>query len=179
MNRLKGARYYHCGPMQSLPDSGIGYRKIIEDITKKFGLICLDPTNKPSSVAKEDIGTREILLNSIKSGKYEYVHEVMREICAIDLRLVDISDFLILYHDPNIPTCGTWHEMGMAILQRKPVLVLCPSGLDKIPLWLWGVGKYQEFFTSIEQLDSYLAHLAYDQNIEDLGRWKFLNWEKI
>ena len=44
----------------------------------------------------------------------------------IDLRMVDVSDFIIAYCPTNIYSVGTVHEIVVARQQRKPVLFVSP-----------------------------------------------------
>ncbi len=48
------------------------------------------------------------------------------ETMHIDLRMVDISDFVIAYCPTNIYSVGTVHEIVVARQQRKPVLFVSP-----------------------------------------------------
>jgi len=45
----------------------------------------------------------------------------------IDLRMVDVSDFVIAYCPTNIYSVGTPHEVVIARQQHKPVLMVCPQ----------------------------------------------------
>ena len=44
----------------------------------------------------------------------------MKIIRCVDLRMVDISDFLVVNLDPDIPTFGTHEEIANANRQRSP-----------------------------------------------------------
>jgi hypothetical protein len=48
------------------------------------------------------------------------------EVMHIDLRMVDLSDFMIAYCPTNLYSVGTPHEIVVARQQRKPVLLVSP-----------------------------------------------------
>jgi hypothetical protein len=48
------------------------------------------------------------------------------ETLHIDLRMVDTADFVVAYCPTNIYSVGTPHEIALARLERKPVLLVSP-----------------------------------------------------
>ena len=55
--------------------------------------------------------------------KYEELSGLMKTIRSVDLRLVDISDFLIVSLDLNTHPCGTYEEIFLANRQKKPIII--------------------------------------------------------
>lgn len=188
MNRLNGSSTYLAGPMQHAADNGVIWREEITPFLKELGIKVLDPCKKPGELGKEDAETQAKVKDLLKlfasstSFQKDYygdrLHDLMKDIVGIDLKMVDYSDFLICFVDLNQYSCGTWHEVTMAVLERKPVLIYCPSGLQNIPSWLFGVLKHNEFFESITELKNYIRHINEDEYL-DVGRWKFLNWASL
>ena len=140
-NHLKGARAYLSGPMDFVAsrqdEKKFGWRNRVGQFLKNHGVTVFDPWNKPSirgmyEYGKEDeksIETRDLwsFSPSIKGirarGKcagnfWETLH--------IDLRMVDISDFVIAYCPTNIYSVGTVNEIVVARQQQKPVLFVSP-----------------------------------------------------
>jgi hypothetical protein len=114
-----------------------GWRNRVGQFLKKHGVTVFDPWNKPNirgmyEYGKEDeksIETRDLwsfspTMKGIKArGKcagnfWETLH--------IDLRMVDISDFVIAYCPTNIYSVGTVNEIVVARQQQKPVLFVSP-----------------------------------------------------
>lgn len=141
INHLKGARAYLSGPMDFVAsrqdEKRFGWRNRVGQFLRHYGVTVFDPWNKPNirgmhEYGKEDeksIATRELWsfatsMPGIKArGKcagnfWETLH--------IDLRMVDISDFVIAYCPTNIYSVGTVNEIVVARQQQKPVLFVSP-----------------------------------------------------
>jgi len=82
----------------------------------------LDPCDKPIaySAYKEIEGEKQKMMELKESGRYFELTQQMRDIVHVDLRMVDVSDCVIVYLDPKTPMCGTYHELINALQQRKP-----------------------------------------------------------
>jgi len=134
---LKGARVYLSGPMDfvasRVDEKKFGWRVRVGEFLSSFGATVFDPWNKPKvrglhEYGKEDVAT--ILLRekwtfeATKEGvqaRAECAHTFW-ETMHIDLRMVDISDFVIAYCPTNIYSVGTPHEIITARQQHKPVI---------------------------------------------------------
>ena len=119
------------------------------------------------------------MLSCRNAGKWEELVNMMKPICAIDLRMVDIAHFIIMYLDPQVHTCGTYHEIFVAIQQKKPVLIMCKGGKKCLPFWLFGVIPIQMIFDTWDELLKYIAHINNDDDVDDCGRWRFFDFAKI
>ena len=106
------------------------------------------------------------------------VSKKMKDIIKVDLRMVDVSDFLIVYFDEDIPICGTTHEIVLCSQQRKPVLIVSRTGKMKIYDWLFGLLDHEEFFSSFDELEEYLMDI--DFGISQISnKWLFFNKEVL
>ena len=140
-NILKNARVYLSGPMDFVAsrqdEKDFGWRSRIKSYLVSKGVAVFDPWDKPEVVGiheygKEDTATLEIR-KEWRFGNNNQSSEA-RANCAdqfgktvhIDLRMVDISDFIIAYCPTNIYSVGTVHEIVVARQQRKPVLFVSP-----------------------------------------------------
>lgn len=189
MNRLNGARNYLAGPIEHASDGGTEWRKEITPFFESLGIKVLNPCDKPVALGKETIES-QLIIKELKQlfakcdrSERDYygdkLHAMMKEIVGTDLRLVDICDFLVAYIDPNIYACGTFDEITRACIGKKPVIVYAPVGLDTIPSWLFSTLKHQMFFDSITELKSYVRHINEDETIDDLDRWRFMDWNNF
>lgn len=140
-NFLQGARVYLAGPMDFVASREVerkyGWRSRTRQFLVELGVTVFDPWEKPAvrglfEYGKEDIKTikkRDQWTfepgrtgSAIRAELAEYFWETMH----IDLRMVDISDFVIAYCPTNIYSVGTVHEIVVARSQHKPVLFVSP-----------------------------------------------------
>jgi len=175
-NLLKSTRCYLCGPMEMAADSGINWRRMITSILKPLGIIWLDPTNKPINKCKEDPDFIARLRQMRLAGQYQEVADIVREIRCCDLRMVDISDFLIVHIDTNIHSAGTWEEITTANRQKKPIIVHCEQGKAQAPGWLFGMIPHEHIFGNWNGLVSYLIRINTTEETDTTGRWLFFDW---
>lgn len=189
MNRLKNSCVYLVGPMDNAgKDRGSTWRKEITPFLNNLGIGVLDPTNKQSDSGHEDkdhVDERQNIIDGIKSGHvladslYDKYHEIMREIVAVDLRMVDLSDFIIMYVNRDIFSCGTFHEMATAVLQRKPIIVMSEQGKVGCTPWIFGVIPHRMIFGSWEEVRNYINHIDSSETVDTLNRWRFYQYDKI
>jgi len=138
-NLLQGTRAYLSGPMDfvgsRLVEKYFGWRAILTPLLNALSVTVLDPWNKPRVLGHDDDYGREGLVPS--KGDYENDfwsdHETRArfeqdfwETVHIDLRMTDISDFVVAFVPTNIYSVGTVHEIITARNQWKPVLLISP-----------------------------------------------------
>lgn len=189
MNRLKYATCYLAGPMDHARDRGEGWRQEITPFLKSLNVGVYDPTNKATfGFANEDLDhlqERYKLIDGIKAGVivnkdlYDKYHELMKDVVSIDLRMVDISSFILLYVDLDIYACGTYIEVATSALQRKPIITCVKQGKVNCPPFLMGLLKHEMIFSNFNEVKNYINHINSDSQIDTLGRWKFFNYDKI
>lgn len=139
----------------------------------------LDPLDKPFLTGLEGDDNRSARSIQKLRGNYDELTEVMRQVRLADLRLVDRADFLIVKLDMDVQMAGTYEEIFVGNSLKRPVLIWCPQGVDRIPDWLFGCLDYREFFSTLEDLLAYLDGVA-EGSIEPSGRrWRFFNHTKM
>ena len=144
-----------------------------------MGIGVFDPCDKPSNFAPEDEDTRNLVERYKKLGDYEKVSSIMKPICAVDLRMVDIAHFIIMNLDVDNHLCGSYHEAFLGVAQKKPVIVRCKQGKKNLPNWMFGVVPHQMVFSSWSEVHEYLHHINEDENVEHLNRWRFFDFDKV
>ena len=82
-----------------------------------MGVGVLDPTGKPTDFGKETADFRDNINELKRTRKFDDVKKEMRDIAAIDLRMVDIAHFVIMYMDIDVHMCGYYHEAFVAVSQ--------------------------------------------------------------
>ncbi len=178
MSRLKGLRCYLVGPIDAAIDAGIIWRRGISLFLKnKVGVIPLDPTDKPLkgfNEISEVIAYRKELK---AQGRFSEVKDLMKRIRSIDLRMCDVCDFAIIYIDLSIPMCGTWEEIFWCNRMKKPCLVVCEQGKNKIPDWLFGTIPDDYMFSTFDDVKAFLRNVAYGDFVDKYNRWVFFNFE--
>jgi hypothetical protein len=148
---LKGTRIYLSGPMDFLlareQDKQAGWRSRIRQFLKPFEAHVYDPWSKPVIVGQDNYGQNYEYSSKIRSQwtfeNSEDGQQKRAELCHlfyptvhINMRTVDICDFLIAYCPTNVYSVGTVNEIIRARSQNKPVLLVSPSieypAMDKL-----------------------------------------------
>ena len=114
---------YLVGPIE-YSDNCFDWRVTITEAIKQIGIKCFDPNrdhfiNQPTET-KED---RSRLREQRESGDWASITKYMKDVISRDLRMVDLSTFIIAKVDPETPTFGSIHEIVIASLQNKPILI--------------------------------------------------------
>ena len=175
MNRLKNQRVYLAGAMDRVADRGAGWRDRITPFLENLGIIVFNPITKPTSIGLEDEDSHAIKTKLKKTQRYDELSEVMKTIRRVDLRLVDISDFLIVNMNLDIHPCGTYEEIFWANRQKKPIIIHMEQGKQHTPDWLFGTIPHQMIFSSWEEIQEYLVHINSSENIDTHKRWYFFS----
>lgn len=173
MNRLKNQRVYLVGAMDRVPDRGITWRENITPFLESLGLNVFNPISKPASVGLEDNDSHKIKTTLKSHQRYDELASMMRTIRNVDLRMVDISDFLIVNLNLEHYATGTYEELFTANRSKKPILIHIEQGKNQTPDWLFGTLPHQWFFSSWEELKDYVLHINNDENINSYNRWQF------
>jgi hypothetical protein len=137
-NILKGARVYLSGPMDFVGsrviEKYLGWRALLTPILKALGVTILDPWNKPTIRGHHFYGeegatySKEVYESDFWThpGTRARFEQEFWETVHLDLRMVDMADFLIAFIPTNIYSVGTVHEIVLARTQHKPVLCVSP-----------------------------------------------------
>lgn len=175
MNRLKNQRVYLAGAMDRVPDRGTTWRDNITPFLENLGVIVFNPIKKPTDIGTEDADSHVTKTKLKSQRRFDELSTMMKTIRAVDLRLVDISDFLVVNLDLEVHPCGTYEEIFEANRSKKPILIHVEQGKDHTPDWLFGTIPHQMFFSNWEDIKNYLVHINTDENIDTYNRWRFFN----
>ena len=173
MNRLALNRGYLCGAMDRVSDGGVGWRQDIIDSLADLKILWLDPCRKPIDIGIEDLENRGRRQQAKRSGDFEYIRTQMKQIRPVDLRMVDVSDFLIVNLDMDVHACGTYEELYLANREKKPVIIRIEQGIEHTPDWIFGTVPFEMIFSTWDQVKTYMRHIAHDPVIDRLNRWYF------
>ena len=100
---------------------------------------------------------------------------MMKTIRTTDLRLVDISNFLVVNLDLDVHPCGTYEEIFWANRQKKPILIHMEQGKKNAPDWLFGTIPHQMIFSSWDEIKEYLRNIDSGKYFKTYDRWYFFN----
>lgn len=175
MNNLNKQRCYLAGAIDRVADRGNSWRDQITPFLSELGIVVLNPLKKPTHFGDED-DTTAIHKKELKKNKnYDALSDIMKTIRAIDLRMVDISDFLIVNLDLDIHPCGTLEEIFWANRQKKPIIIHMEQGKQQAPDWLFGTIPHKFIFDSWHDIQKYLLEVDTMSITEKLDRWCFFN----
>lgn len=179
MSILFGTRTYLIGPMDRVKDGGVGWRRRLIPELNKLGVIVFDPTNKPTrGVGIEDDKNRERIKDLKEQGRFEDAAELVKPIRTMDLRMVDLSDFVIANLDMESHACGSYEEIFLANRQKKPILVHIEQGKENAAHWLFGALPHQHIFSTWDDLVLYLNDVAYERDTRTYKRWIFFDMKR-
>ena len=140
-NLIEGTRVYLSGPMDFVPSRSnerkYGWRRRVSQFLRSFGAVVFDPWYKPlvkglGVYGEEGEGAEKIREswtfdpgpNGAKARSN--CAKMFWKTLHVDLRMVDLSDFVIACCPTNLYSVGTPHEVALARQQRKPVLFVSP-----------------------------------------------------
>jgi nucleoside 2-deoxyribosyltransferase len=163
--------------MDRAPDAGVGWRRDIRHTLEDLRILWLDPTRKPIQVGVENDASREMRRKSKSLGNYTAVTREMKPIRCVDLRMVDICDFLVVNLDLDIHACGTYEEVFLANRQKKPIFIHVEQGKKAAPDWLYGTLPHDYFHSTWEEIYAHIRYVATDPKFNDpTRRWFFFDW---
>jgi nucleoside 2-deoxyribosyltransferase len=165
------------GPIDAAADDGVGWRKEFTNRSMAFelNLRILDPTDKPvgghNEIGEEKRHTFELRAQ----GKFDEVGKIVKTFRYQDLRMVDLSDFMVVLIDPAIHHCGTYEELYRAKAQRKPIFGIIKGGRTHTPLWLLDgdVISLENLFDSVEDCVARLNLINKGYYWVDKDQWVF------
>jgi nucleoside 2-deoxyribosyltransferase len=174
---------YLAGPIDFSKDKGASYRTKLNKLLKKIGIekkMILDPTQKPLNhlEAYKDFDTEQDFFDAlVKHKRWDDYEKYIKTIMHIDLRMVDKSDVIIATVNPDIPMCGTWHEVVEARQQKKPVLLVDPRGKAGTSRWAVGLVGHKNIFETHEEAVEFLGDVISGKMPVDNDEWLFLHFK--
>ena len=109
--RLTNQRTYLAGAMDRVQDRGATWRESITPFLDSLGIVVFNPITKPTNIGLEDEDTHAVKSKLKSQRRYDELSSMMKIIRSVDLRLVDISDFVIVNLDLDVHPCGTLEEI--------------------------------------------------------------------
>lgn len=176
-NRLRGTMCYLAGPMTDCPDLGVGWRDAVIPDLREMGVVVLDPTRKPIEIGREDEDARSNWVDYRRNGELAKLRDEMKVIRRVDLRMIDLSSFMIVRLD-GTPTMGTYEEIALGVREQKPVLIWLDGELNKanVNAWLLSQVPLEHVFESREELVDYLRGIDTSPEHPTDRRWMLFDF---
>jgi len=179
INKLWGMRAYLIGAMDRVPDGGVKWREDITPFLESLGIVVLNPCAKPISIGFEDVEDRERRKNLKSSDNYEQLAEEVRLLRVVDLRMTDMSDFLIVNLDVDTHMCGSYEETSWANRLKRPILIVVKQGKAQCPDWLLGMIPHEHIFNTFDDMKEYLSNVNSGLDTRHFKRWMFFEYQKM
>ena len=176
MGLLNKTRTYLVGHMQYA--NGRGWREEVTPSLIEMGITVFDPYHKPFiDDVIEDEEARLHLADWMKSEEYDRVSERMRRVRNFDLRICDLSDFIIAHINPSVASWGSAEEIVTCCRANKPVFISVEGGKSKTPLWIMGMFPHKYIYNNVQEVIKMLKRIDNEEKIIDSDRWKLLKPE--
>ena len=168
-HKLSGSRAYLSGPIDISEEKDHQWRPVLTRFLNDMGVLVFDPWSSEESLVFDK---RTKLQRFKESGDWDAVRRLMKPLIRLDLRALDVSDFIVVGWPPNARTTGTIHEIVLATDCSKPTLICCTGGLIHIPNWFFGIIPRLEYlFDDWNNLMAYIR--AVDEGQINNTQWQF------
>lgn len=108
----------------------------------------------------------------IKDNNYGVVADHMKKVRSFDLSMVDRSDFIICYLNPEVPTFGTMEELSWAARCKKPTFIVIEGGKQKTPFWVMGMFPHKYIYNTFEEVVKTLEKIDDGKIQINSDRWR-------
>jgi len=153
-----------------------GWREFVKTKLGSVGINTLSPLD--TKFLGYPVESREDIVKMKQfrtEGDYKKVSDYMKMVIRKDLRLIDLSDFIIVNMEVSKPTFGTMHELVIAGQQKKPIFVSISEGKRECPLWILGLVDPDFIFNDINSVVDFVLSIDSGDENMDLERWRLLD----
>jgi len=176
MGILHKTRTYLIGAMQY--SNGRSWREDIAPELKSMGITVFNPYDKPFvDDTPEDEDTRKMLHDKLEEGDFDFVADRMKPIRNYDLRLCDLSDFLVAHIKPSVASWGSAEELVTCCRAKKPVFISIEGGKKMCPLWLLAMFPHKYIYNNVDEILDMLKRIDSGEKPIDGDKWKLLKEE--
>lgn len=152
-----------------------GWRDFVKQRLSPIGVNILSPVD--TKFLGYPVESRDDILRmkrERRNGNLDTVSEYMKRVIRKDLRLIDLSDFVIVNMEVLKPTFGTMHELVIADQQKKPIFLSISEGRHECPLWILGLVNPKFIYNNIDEVVETILKID-DGSIElNPERWRLL-----
>lgn len=167
-----------CTVIGAMQFNGLNGKIIRDEITeqfKKYGIIVYNHYSQPfiHTDAEESLVKQNKINEWMESEQYDKVTE-LRNIRTFDLKLIDISDFIIFVYSSESKTCGSYEEFFEANRSKKPIFFVNLSHKKTTPAWILWTIPHRYIYSSMEELYKTIEEINNGSKSIDSERWKLL-----
>ena len=157
--------------------NGRSIREYLTEKLSKYGVTVYDHYHKPFVHAvEEDELVRGQFKEWLETEQYDKLSD-KKNIRTFDLKLIDISDFIIFVFDPDVLTCGSWEEFFWANRMKKPIFFVNVKGKKRTPFWIFWTIPHKYIYSSVEDALKRIEEIDNGSHPIDNERWKLLKME--
>lgn len=176
MNVLNKTKTYLVGSIQY--EDGRGWREDMTRFLQEKNITVFDPYKKPfTNAPEEDEQTHARMQALMEAGEYDEVSAHFKQVRALDLSMVDRSDFIICYLNPKVFTAGSMEELVTATRMKRPIFLVIEGGKKKTPLWILGMIPHKFIYNNFDELKQMITHIDTGVKSIDSDRWRLLKPE--
>lgn len=173
MGILNKTKCYTIGHMQYI--NGRGWRERVKKELNELGVTVFSPYEKPFiSLIPEDENARANLLEQMEKEEYDSITNHMKMVRNQDLRLCDLSDFLIAHINPSVASWGSAEELVTCCRMKKVVFLSIEGGKKKCPLWLMAMFKHKYIYNNLDEVLEMIKKIDSGEKPIDAEEWKLL-----
>ena len=173
MNILKNTKVYLAGNMEHT-DGSVEWRDYVSKKLSQMEIKTLSPLDTVFVNQNNESEEDRLKLKVARSNEdFDYVSTYMKAVIQKDLRLIDLSDFVIINLEISKPTFGTIHELVIATQQKKPVF-LSVGDKKMCPLWLLGLLKHNYIYNNLDEILSMISKIDSGEKVIDIKLWRLL-----
>lgn len=157
---------------------GRGWRNDAKIFLSKRNITVFDPYEKPFlNKIEENEKARLSLRSWMDNGKFDKVAKRMKQVRSDDLRLCDVSDFLLAKIQPSIASWGSAEELVTMTKMKKPIFLVVDGGKEKTPLWIMGMFPHKYIYNTVEEALDIIEKIDDGVIVPDSTRWRLLKPE--
>lgn len=172
-NILKNTKVYLAGNLE-FSDNSKNWRDYLTTELNKLNIKSLSPIKQMFvNQIDENDEVKQNLFKMREEERYDEVCAHMKSVVQKDLRLIDLSDFVIINLEISKPTFGTVHELVLVNLQKKPVF-LSVGDKKKCPLWIMGMLPHKYIYNNVEEILEMVKNIDSGEVFIDSDRWRIL-----
>ncbi len=154
---------------------GRGWRETITPTLEGMGITVFNPYIKPFiDDCDEDETVRADLKLKMGREEYDAVAARMKTVRNFDLRLCDLSDFIIAHINPAVASWGSAEEIVTSVRAKKPVFLSIEGGKKACPLWILGMLPHKYIYNNLDEIAAVLKRIDSGEKKIDSTRWKLL-----
>lgn len=148
---MKKKIVYLAGPIDSVSDRGIGWRREFASALIEIGV---------ETILPNDIECKLDLCQLKTKSLDDFKKAFRQNVILPDLAAMDFCDAVVVRWDGEF-IAGTAHECGRAFMRKQPVMLVTPRSFIEVPNWLLACCSVE--FHTLDELVEYLRTTDFEK----------------